>query len=95
MIANGVMMKCVGRCENVKLQTGEYHLKTHMFSIDIGGCDVVLGVEWLHTFGPITMDLKDLYRRFNKEGHKHIIKGITFSSLEIMTSHHMEKLLKK
>jgi hypothetical protein len=38
-------MKCVGRCENVKLQVGEYHLKTHMFSIEMGGCDTVLGVE--------------------------------------------------
>jgi hypothetical protein len=74
---------------------GEYHLKTHMFSIEMGGCDVVLGVEWLCTLGPITMDFKDLYMSFTKEGHKHTLKGITSSSLEIITSHHMEKLLKK
>ena len=39
-------MKCGGRCENVKLQIGDYHLKTHMFAIDMGGCDIVLSVEW-------------------------------------------------
>jgi len=39
MIANGGMMKFGGRCENVKLQIGEYHLKTHMFSIEIGDYD--------------------------------------------------------
>jgi hypothetical protein len=27
---------------------GDYTLKTHMFSISMGGCDIVLGVEWLH-----------------------------------------------
>jgi hypothetical protein len=43
MIANGGSMKCGGRCENVCLQIGEYHLKTHMFVIDMGGCDIVLG----------------------------------------------------
>jgi hypothetical protein len=64
MIANGGMMKCGGRCENVKLQMGEYHLKTHMFSIEMGGCDIVLGVEWLHTLGPVTMDFKELYMCF-------------------------------
>jgi hypothetical protein len=95
MIANGGMMKCGGQCENVKLQMGEYHLKTHMFSIEMGGCDVVLGEEWLCTLGPITMDFKDLYMRFTKEGHKHTLKGITSGSPEIITSHHMEKLLKK
>jgi hypothetical protein len=37
-------MKCWGECENVWIQIGQYHLKSHMFSIDMGGCDIVLGV---------------------------------------------------
>jgi hypothetical protein len=43
MIANGRSMKCGGRCENVHLQISEYHMKYHMFSIDMDGCDIVLG----------------------------------------------------
>jgi hypothetical protein len=43
IIANGRSMKCGGHCENVCLQIGEYHLKYHMFSIDMGGYDIVLG----------------------------------------------------
>ena len=43
IIANGGMMKCGGHYENFKLQMGDYHLETHMFPIDIGGCDIVLG----------------------------------------------------
>jgi hypothetical protein len=42
-IVNGGSMKCGGRCENVCLQIGDYHLKSHMFAIDMGGCDIVLG----------------------------------------------------
>jgi hypothetical protein len=45
MIANGGSMKCGGRCENVRLQIGQYHLKSHMFAIDMGGFDIVLGVD--------------------------------------------------
>jgi hypothetical protein len=37
MIANGGSMKCGGRCENVRLQIGQYHLKSHLFAIDMGG----------------------------------------------------------
>jgi hypothetical protein len=45
MIANGSSIKCGGHCENVCLQIGDYHLKSHMFSIDMGGCDIVLGAD--------------------------------------------------
>jgi hypothetical protein len=39
-----------------------------MFSIDMGGCDIMLGVEWLHSLGLITMDFKDLTMQFQQEG---------------------------
>jgi hypothetical protein len=55
MIANGGSMKCGGHCENVCLQIGDYHLKSHMFSIDMGSCDIVPGADWLRTLGPILM----------------------------------------
>jgi hypothetical protein len=73
LIANGGTMKCGGHCENVKLQMGDYHLKTHMFSISMGGCDIVLGVEWIHTLGPITMDYQELYMSFTQEAHTYTL----------------------
>lgn len=33
-----------GGCENIKLWMSDYELKILMFSIDIGGYDIVLGV---------------------------------------------------
>jgi len=60
MIANGGSMKCGRRCENVRLQIGDYHLKSHIFVINMGGCDIVLGAKWLRTLGPIFMDFKEL-----------------------------------
>jgi hypothetical protein len=95
MIANGGSMKCGGRCENVRLQIGDYHLKSHMFSIDMGGCNIVLGAEWLRTLGPILMDFQNLTMQFDQGSHKHKFQGITADSPEIISSHHMEKLLKK
>jgi hypothetical protein len=68
MISNGGSMKCGGRCENVRIQIGQYHLKSHMFATDMGGCEIVLGVEWLHTLGPIVMDFKYLTMQFQQEG---------------------------
>jgi hypothetical protein len=95
MIANGGSMKCGGRCENASLQIGEYCLKSHMFSIDMGGCDIVLGVEWIRTLGPILMDFKELTMQFDQEGQQYKFQVITASSPKIISSHHMEKMLKK
>jgi hypothetical protein len=66
-----------------------------MFAIDMGGCDIVLGAEWLRTLGPILMDFQNLTMQFDQGGHKHKFQGITAGSPEIISSHRMEKLLKK
>jgi hypothetical protein len=66
-----------------------------MFSIDMGGCDIVLGIEWLHTLGPILMDFKDLIMQFELEGQQYNFQGITTGSLEIIIYHRIKKILKK
>jgi hypothetical protein len=87
MIANGGSMKCGGHCENVCLQIGDYHMKSHMFSIDMGGSNIVLGVDWLRTLGPILMDFKELTMQFDQEGQQYKFQGIIISSLKIISSH--------
>jgi hypothetical protein len=64
MIANGGSMKCGGCCQNVRLQMGDYFPKTHMFAMEMGGYDIFLGVEWLWTLSPISMDFHGLYTSF-------------------------------
>jgi hypothetical protein len=68
MISNRGSMKCGGHCENVCLQIGGYQMKYHMFAINMGGCDIVLGVECIRTLGLILMDFKELTMQFNQEG---------------------------
>jgi hypothetical protein len=95
IIANGGSMKCGGNCENVCLQIGQYNMKYHMFSIHMGGCDILLSVEWLRIIVPITMDFKELTMQFQQEVKYYKFQGITAGYPEIISSHHMEKLLKK
>jgi hypothetical protein len=88
-------MKYGGCCENVKLQMGDCHLKTHMFSIAMGVCDIVLGVEWIRTLGSITMDYRELYMSFTQEAHTYTLRRLQAGSPKIISSHRMEILLKK
>jgi hypothetical protein len=64
MIANGGSMKCGGCFENVFLQIGDCSLKSHTFSIEMGGWDIFLSVEYFYTLAPITMDFMELYMSF-------------------------------
>jgi hypothetical protein len=66
-----------------------------MFAIDMGGCEIVLSVEWLHTLGPILMDFKNLTMQFQQEGQHYKFQGITVGFPKIISSYRMEKLLKK
>lgn len=40
-----------------------------MYALPLGGYDVVLGVQWLHTLGPILSDFLELCMKFTIEGH--------------------------
>jgi len=51
-----------------------------MFSIDMGGCDIVLGAKWIRTLGPILMDFKELTMQFNQEGQQYKFQGINVGS---------------
>jgi hypothetical protein len=95
MISNGGSMKCGWHCENARLQIGDYHLKSHMFAINMGGYEIVLGADWLRNLGPILMDFNELTMQFDQEGQQYKFQGITAGSPEIISSHRMEKLLKK
>ena len=55
----GVVKMCVS-----KLVSTSDHMKYHMFSIDMGGCEIVLGEERLRTLAPILMDFKELTMQF-------------------------------
>lgn len=47
MIVDEGTINCLGKFHNIKLNMGEYLLDGLMISIQVGGVDVVLGVQWL------------------------------------------------
>ena len=46
-VVSGGTINCFGKCHNIKLSMGEYVLNSPMISIQMGGANVVLGVQWL------------------------------------------------
>ena len=54
---------------------GDYQLKTHLFSINMGGCNIILGEEWLCTLGIVTIYFKEIYMIFTKEAMHTLSEG--------------------
>ena len=52
---------------------GDYNLRSDMFALPLGGCDVVLGAQWLRTLGPILWDFAELWMQFSINGTKHTL----------------------
>ena len=94
MISSGGTLPCNGKCRNVRISIEDYNLHSNMFSIPLGGCDVILGTQWLRTLWPILWDFVELWMQFSVNGKKHTFKGLQTGSLNIISSYHMENLLK-
>ena len=89
MISNGGTLPCKGKCHNVHISMGDYNLCSDMFDLPLGGCDVVLSAQWLHTLEPILWDFAKLWMHFLVNGKKHTLKGLQPGSLGIINSHRM------
>jgi hypothetical protein len=52
-IADDSRLWSEGRCSNIKLVIQGDQFVTQAYIIQLGGCDIVLGIQWLNSLGPI------------------------------------------
>lgn len=50
-MGDGYRVQAQGRCKELELDIGGYHLTCNPQLFDLGGPDIVLGIEWLKTLG--------------------------------------------
>ena len=65
MIANGGTTNCLGKCHSINLNMGEYFLNRPMIFIQMGGVDVVLGVQLLQSLEELALNFLYIFRRFS------------------------------
>ena len=92
MVANRDKIECEGMCLALPLVIQGYHIKVDFYILPVAACQVVLGVQWLETLGPIETDYRQLTMSF-KEGEAtqtlHGIKQPGISPLTGKEFHHM------
>lgn len=95
MVGNDHEIECHRLCKKVSL-----HVQGHMFAIDfhvlpLCGADLVLGVQWLKTLGPILTDYNDLTMKFLYVGQIVELKGDSELELRSITPPQLHRMIRK
>jgi hypothetical protein len=67
-VANGDRVVCPGVCPALPASVQEEPFKLTCYILPLDGFDVVLGVQWLRTLGPILWDFEKLTMTFWSQG---------------------------
>lgn len=59
-VVDGSRVNCNSKCPSFQWEMGEHHLILEMRILKLGGCDVVLGMDFMRKFGPILFDYSKL-----------------------------------
>ncbi|GMI93353.1 hypothetical protein HRI_003004600 [Hibiscus trionum] len=75
LVGNGQRLNNEGCARDVPVIVQNTKLQTDFYILPIEGADVVLGVAWMATLGPITMDFSKLTFEFMHDNTRHCWQG--------------------
>ncbi|XP_058757457.1 uncharacterized protein LOC131630720 [Vicia villosa] len=93
MVGNGSHLHCEGICNNVPLVLQKTTFKLPFYLLPIEGADVVLGMAWLRTLGPIQADFSIPSLTFTHETHHITLKGDSNTHPIPTTFHQLKHLI--
>ncbi|KAF8402565.1 hypothetical protein HHK36_010651 [Tetracentron sinense] len=76
-VASGETLSSNGMWPQLPFTVQQEKFVADMYLLDFGGCDVVLGAQWLRTLGPILWDFANLWMKFTANEKDITIQGMT------------------
>ncbi|XP_047176306.1 uncharacterized protein LOC124843572 [Vigna umbellata] len=74
-LGDGQRRETRGCCEKVEIILAEAAVEERLHLFELGGVDVILGVEWLAKLGEVMINWKEMTMGYNLEGKKVMIQG--------------------
>lgn len=88
-------MPCGGICPKIDLKVCNNNIRATCFAMDIQGVDIVLGAQWLRTLGNIIFNYEKMFMLYQQKGRCIKLQGPTMPTIDIVSSHRMEKILRR
>jgi hypothetical protein len=76
MVANREKITCNGQCQGLTLNIQGQTITANYYILLVTACQLMLGVQWLKTRGPIEMDFKKLTISYKKQGETQTLHGL-------------------
>nr|TKR90410.1 hypothetical protein D5086_0000233660 [Populus alba] len=92
MVANREKIKCAGQCQALTLIIQGHPVTTDYYILPVAACQLVLGVQWLATLGPVETDYKQLTMNFKLAGISHTFQGLGRNDIEALTDKELNGL---
>ncbi|KAK8949103.1 hypothetical protein KSP39_PZI005439 [Platanthera zijinensis] len=74
-VADGKKLSSSYKVNNFTWRMQGVGFTSEMLILPLGGCEVVLGVQWLVTLGPVQWDFYNLKMEFSNQGRRVILRG--------------------
>ena len=78
-------------CRQLTWSMQEKEFQADLRLIPLGGCDMVLGIQWPVELGPILWDFKNLRMKFIVDGRKFMLRGTTTSPKKLVSTDQIQK----
>lgn len=62
------------------------------FTFSLGGCDIVLGAQWLLSISPVLWDFIELKTEFTYKGKLTCLKGLPFNGGSLINDKEVSKI---
>jgi hypothetical protein len=95
-VAGGRTMPCDRYIPGMKLNLGRHDLAQDFYCMDLPNTNIILGVQWLSTLGPITTNYKTMEMSFTEEIAKMVVlRGMTGNTPRVVTAKRMEAIFRR
>lgn len=74
-----------GQCRQVKLNLGAADFSVDLLLLPIYGVDLVLGLQWLSSLGPVVFDYRNLLMELGYQGTRIRLNGLTQPALNYVS----------
>ncbi|XP_026410454.1 uncharacterized protein LOC113305651 [Papaver somniferum] len=94
-VANGDSTLSQGICHNLHWDMQGHQFSAHLRVLPLGGCDIVLGADWLRQLDDVTFNFSQLNILFLHQGSHITLQGITSKpSLSMISGSSLKKFIK-
>lgn len=91
--SNGCDLTTKFKCSKFSWTVQGYTFTTEIPPIPLHCGELVLGVQWLCTLGPILWEFLNLRMEFQFQGIKHVLRGVSKSGYKVINGGNFNKLL--